>query len=203
MRKLLILFLLVIARFLTFSQTVNEKMLADFSFLQNVESYSFYLDTVSGTYMYLNYDTLTKQSKLYSNKGNSSTYGNINYYYSIFDNDGNYYTVASNNVTDTTYVYFILRNGVEIAKYDNVNINWGEKNGLIYFVSYEDSNAYLVKYDISSGAFTKGKKYDEIFLCYYPYRDEEGESEGQIGFTNDGTPYYIAKAGDEKLAAAS
>lgn len=202
MRKLFVLFLLFIAPFLTFSQTVDEKMLADFSFLQNVESYSFYLDTVSGTYMYLNYDTLTKQSKLYSNKGNSSTYGNINYYNSIFDKEGNYFTIVSNNVTDTTYVYFILRNGVEIANYNNINMNWGEKNGAIYFVIYEDSNAYLVKYDISSGTFTKGKKYDEIYLCYYPYRDEEGEAEGQIGFTNDGTPYYIAKAGDEKFVVA-
>jgi hypothetical protein len=199
MHKSFILFFFLFIPFLAFSQTVTEKLIVDMSSLQDVELYSLSVDSASGTYLYSYYDTTTKKSKVYSNKGNSDIFDNINYNNAIFDADGNYYAIAWNNITDTTFTYFILKNGNEIAKYNNINTSWKEKNGMIYFVCFEDTKAYMAVYSISNGHISKGKPYDDIFLCNYLNHLGDDEPEGEIGFTKDGDPFYIAKLNDEKF----
>ena len=192
------IFLLIIVPLCVLSQTVNEKSLFRFDNLPNVQAYSLKFDEKTGTYLYSDYDTTTKKTTIYSNKGNSVTYDYADYYDAVIDGDGNYYTVVYNNITDSTYVYFILKNGKEIAKYDYINTFWKEKNGLIYFQSKDGDKSYLNTFDISTGNISKGKAYDDVVLCSFPPVMGEGdEEEGELGFTNDGKPYYIAKLNNE------
>lgn len=198
MFKSLIPLYLVVFSYCTLSQNVNEKVIADLSSLDNVESYSLNFDSVSGTYLYSQYDTLSKKSIVYSNKGNTVAYDNIDYYDAIFDPEGNYFVIAYNNATDTSFTYFILKNGKEVATLDNMNTSWSSKNSSIYFVCHQDSSSYLAVFDMASGSISKGKLYDDIILCYNPFPGEE-EGEPEVGFTKDAKPYYIAKKNDERF----
>lgn len=195
MKKLI--FFIIIVPICVLSQTVNEKSIFKFDNLQNVQAYSLKFDEKTGTYLYSDYDTTTKKSILYSNKGNSSTYDFVDYYDAVIYTDGNYYSTADNNITDTTYEYFIIKNGKEIAKYDYINTFWKEKNGVIYYQCKEGDKSYFSSLELSTGNISKGKAYDDILLCSFPQAPREEEQEGEIGFTTDGKPYYIAKLNNE------
>ena len=183
-----------------FGQTVNEKSLIRFDNLPQVQAYSLYVDEKSGTYLYSDYDTTSKKTTLYSNKGNSEVYDYINYYGAIFDAEGNYYVTAYNNLTDTTFIYFMLKNGKEISKFDMMSLNWKDNSGKIYFSCKEGDKSYLAAYDMISGNISKGKIYDDVILCSFPKSTgsgDEGDEDGEIGFTSGGDPFYIAKANNE------
>ena len=186
--------LIFIISFSLEAQTIKLKSIARFDKIHDVDGYGLRYDEKTGTYIYANYDTLRqKKYNLYSNKGNSGNYDVIEDYGVKFDSYGNYFVSASNNITDTTYTYFLLKNGKEIANYDYLNSSWTEKNGILYYVCSEKNKSYLVSYDILNEKFTKSKGHDEINLCSYPKVQLEGEPIGELGFTTDDKPFYIAR----------
>jgi hypothetical protein len=194
MKKLIFVLLIFFLPLIIQSQTLTEKSLCSFDNLTGVDGYSFRLDEKTGTYLYLYYDS-TKNNKntIISNKGNSDYYDFIDYFTTVFDKDGNYYLVANRNLTDTTYKYFFLKNGVEILSCDNISQCVVEKNGIIYMICSEQGKSYLVNYEMKSGTIAKGKYYDNIFMCSFDKFQGEGEPAEKIGFTSDGKPYYMAK----------
>jgi hypothetical protein len=194
MKKLIFVIIFLTVPYLIYSQSITEELIVRFDNLQSVDGYSFKYDEKTGTYLYLSYDTTNVHTnKLFSNRGNSDNYDFIDVYNCIFDSDGNYYVICSNNFSDTTGIYFIIKNGKEIDSFDNLNLNWAEKNGLIYFISKKNEKSCISSYNISENSFTKGKEYDDIILCSYPNAEIEGEPQPEIGFNTPGEPYYIAK----------
>ncbi len=196
MKKLfLIIFLLPL---IIYSQSISEKSLFKFGSIPSItDGSSIKVDDKSGTYLYQDYDSISQKDILFSNKGNSDSYSYIDYYNALFDSEGNYYVIAYNNITDTTYTYFILKNGKEIATYNSMNMSWLLNTGKIYFTCKENDKSYLAAYDIAEGKFYNGNKYDDIQLCNYPETQMEGEPEATVGFTKDGSPYYVAKSNNE------
>jgi hypothetical protein len=65
--------------------------------------------------VYGDYDTTSKKTVVITPKGNSKEYNYASQYNALFDESGNVYTFAFNNITDTTYRYFLLKNGDEAA----------------------------------------------------------------------------------------
>jgi hypothetical protein len=182
------------------SQTFTEKKIGEFTAEQSTDLYSLKYDKITGAYIYSDYDTTLKKSTLYTNKGKAGMYDNINSWNAIFDKDGNTYLTASNNITDTTYTYFLLKNGEQVTTFDYIDDGWVERNGILYIHCRENNKHMIVTYNTSDGKIAKGKPYDEIILCSMkPYQGGEGEPVGEIGFTDDGKPFYIAAAGDEKF----
>ncbi len=200
MKKLyFVLFTLFILAPVLRSQTVNEKPIVKFSEHETVDPYSFRYDAASGTYIYAPYDTVTKTSTIFSNKGNSAAYGSVNSYSAIFDKDGNYYAGAYNNFTDTTFVYFFLKNGQSVASFNWIDDGWVERDGVIYFSAKDKDMSYFVSYKISDGTVSKSKAYDDIKLVYFKEVPSEGEPVREVGFTKDGKTYYMAESNDEKF----
>lgn len=200
MKKYFIPFLMFLFVFSAFSQTVTEKKIASFITSQNPEVYSFKYDKNSEGYVYSDYDTIIKKSTLYTNKGKMGIYDNLNTWSTVFDKAGNSYMTASNYITDTTYTYYFLKNGEPAATFDYIDEGWAERNGTIYFHCRENNKHLIASYNTADGKVTKGKPYEDILLCSMkPYQGGEGEPIGEIGFTEDGKPFYIAAAGDEKF----
>ncbi|MGH2575842.1 MAG: hypothetical protein ACRDFC_09110 [Ignavibacteria bacterium] len=181
------------------SQTVSEKLIVNFSDKENVAAYAFKYDNLSGTYLYTPYDTVSKKHSIISNKGNSGDYDYLSYYSPIFDSEGNYYVIVSNTITDTTFQYFFLKNGQELLSFSYIDDSWIEKNGTIYFRAKKGDVDYLIAYNTLDGSFNQSKPYDEIILVYYPEQFFEGEPIGQLGFTKDGKPYYLAELDEERF----
>jgi len=195
MKKLLYFLLLVIIPSALNSQVVTEKVIAKFENLSSADPYSFSLDEKSGTFLYLNYDsTKTPNFMLYSNKGNSDLYDYIDHYSAVYDAQGNYFVTANKKINDSTYTYYLLRNGKAEFQCDFINNQIEHKNGFIYFLCTDKGKSFVGKYDASSGTFSKGKEYDEIILCYYDKIPYEGEPIGKFGFNKSGKPYFVAKS---------
>jgi hypothetical protein len=197
MKKLILFSLFILTPYLSYTQEVMEKPLVKFSPYEQVDGYSFKFDTASNSYFYARYDTIGKVFALIGNRGNSVQYDYISAYSGVFDSKGNYYLIASNNITDTTFTYFLLKNGKEIAVFDEINENWKVKEEKIYFACKENGHSYLAYYDMTDGTLSKGKPYDDIKLVYYEQPISEGEPVGEIGFTKNGEPYYLASLNNQ------
>lgn len=193
-----IFFVLLLIPVFTYSQSISEKSLLKFGNLTSTgDGNSIKIDDKSGTYLYQDYDSVSQKDILFSNKGNSGSYSYIDYYNALFDADGNYYVIADNNLTDTTYSYYILKNGKEIATYNEVNMGWLMNHNKIYFICKDKDKSYLVVYDPATGNFSKGNEYDDVQPCSYPVNSMGDEPQATVGFTRDGEPFYVAKQNNE------
>jgi hypothetical protein len=200
MKLMNLLSIFVLLTFTAFAQTFTEKKLASFITSQNADLYAFKYDKNSGAYVYGDYDTTLKKSTLYTNKGKAGMYDNLITWNAFFDKDGNSYIAASNNITDTTYTYFILKNGEPVTTFDYIDENWAERYGTLYILCRENNKNLIVTFNTADGKILKSKPYDDIILCSMkPYQGGEGEPIGEIGFTDDGKAYYVAVMGDDKF----
>jgi hypothetical protein len=181
-----------------YSQQFTEKVIASFSQLASVGPYSFKYDKPGGTYVYVYYDETAQKYTAFSNKGNSRLYSSIMDYMIIIDENGDYYLIAD-DVVDSVYTYYVLKNGSEIASFDYIDVSWSERDGIIYFVCKENDRWFLAEYGISTGKITRDKSYDEIYLVSYDEDVYEGEPVGELGFSRDGKPYYLASRSNEKF----
>lgn len=199
MKKLFFL-LFIFVPLALYSQTVSEKLINKFTQLGETDAYSIKYDVKSGTYVYAVYDT-TKivKNSIISNKGNSGDYDFVNNFATIFDSDGNYYVVVSQNLTDTTSKNTFLKNGKEIATYDYINSEIWESNGNVFLMCTNNGKSFIAKYNIGGGNLIKGKEYDEILLCDFEKNVYEGEPMAKLGFTKDGKPFYIAKSNSKSF----
>jgi hypothetical protein len=176
-----------------FSQNVNEKLITSIN-VPNImgDVYSFKYDSKTGGWVYNAYDTSAQTSVLVTPKGTSKPYNMIMQYFSLFDSEGNSYTVVSENASDTTSNYFVLKNNEQVSPaYRFINEGWSMKNGIIYFSASEADKSYLVSYNTKTGEFTNSKPYDEVRLVYIPVYYAEGEPMGEVGFTKSGEPYFV------------
>ena len=198
MKKILFILFFVCLPFFVNAQIISEKLLCKFDDIDDVDAYSLNFDTKTGSYVYICYDS-TKELKnsIRSNKGNSGDYDYINSYGAIFDSEGNYYIVVDIKVNDSTYRNTFIKNGKELIDCDFINSELIVKNGIIYTVCTENSKSSILKYDISSGSFSRGKAYDEITPCLYDKVQMEGEPVGRLGFTKDDKIFYLAKLNNE------
>jgi hypothetical protein len=182
----------------SFTQTINQKLITTLPQTNSYNNaYSLKYDQKTGGWVFGSYDTVTTLYRLITAKGTSPEFSYAMTYNSLFDDDGNAYTVGSRSINDTTYRYAIVKNSEITAEYDNITEGWAIKEGIIYFTATEEGKTFLGKYDTRSGSISKGKLYDEIRLCYTPMEYSEGEPVGYIGFTSIGEPYYVAVTGDE------
>jgi len=182
-----------------FTQTIDQKLITTLpKYNGYTDAYSLKYDHKSGGWVYGAYDTTSRTYSLVTPKGNSAvSFNYVMQYYSLFDSQGNSYTMASNNVTDTTYNYSIVKNNEIIATYDIIQEGWAIKNDILYFAASENEKSYLVSYDTKSGVFSKGKAYDEVRLVYNPLEYSEGEPVGYVGFNSAGEPYYVGREGGQ------
>jgi len=183
----------------TGAQTLSQKLITGIPSVNGpVDAYSLKYDAATGGWAYGAYDTVTQKYTVITPQGTSSQYNYALTYYTLFDAEGNSYMTVSNNITDTTYSYTILKNSTAIVTYDNIKDGWVIKDGTIYFAASDKGKEYFVTYDTKSGAINKGREYDEVRLAYIPEGTTgEGEPLGFVGFTKAGEPYYIASSGGE------
>src|SRR5947207_12539156 len=151
-------------------------------------------DKKTGAYVYPLYDTTYDSVIVVTSKGHSAKYYGANTFSSVFDTDGNVYTLAMNRVNDTVYTYFILKNGAQAGTFESLNDNWTINGNNLYFTSKEGSKSYFNSMELSTAKITKSKPYDDLVLTYAPdrYRNTHREFVTYPGFTSTGKPYYIA-----------
>ena len=179
------------------AQTINQKLITTIPESNSiVDAYSMKYDHATGGWVYGSYDTVTMRYSLITPKGVSRDFSFTMQYNSLFDSEGNVYSLANEYVADTLYKYFIVKNGDVIAEYDFINEGWVIKDDILYFAAGENSKQLLVSYDSKTGEFSKGKAYDEIRLCYTPVQYAEGEPMGFVGFSPGGKLYYVAVEND-------
>jgi hypothetical protein len=186
MNKIFIIVLSIILPIITYSQTFSEKQIFDVNSISRTElkqPYSdwlyFYYDRASGSYVYMKYDTIHEgkvKSVLFSNKGISKGYDGF-YYDITFDSGGNYYTVTFDTLAKNKVVFYLIKNGIEIIKADNILLE-RRGHGLIYFLLYENQKQRLCSYDYTVNKLKKGNSY---YMLY-----------SEIYFTNDDKPYFLA-----------
>ena len=198
MKKQLFILLCCIFVQYAFGQSVSEKLIVKLPGKENANSYSLKYDSRSGAWAYESYDTTTRRSKMISSKGTTKDYAGIMTYNAFFDKDGNVYVVSFENVTDTSYKYFLLKNSEEIGTYEYIKDNFAEKNGVLYFAVKENGKTSVATIELSNGKMTKGKAYDDVTFVYYPEKSYEGEPVGYPGFTKSGDVYYVATDGTQK-----
>lgn len=180
------------------AQTINQKLITTINSQNSYnDAYSLKYDITSGAWVFGSYDTTSKKYTLLTPKGSSPEFSFAMQYNSLFDPDGNVYTIAYNNVTDTTYTYYLVKNNEVTGEYSYISEGWAINNGKIYFAAGLEGRSRLISYDTKTGEFTKGKAYDEIRLANIPVSYSEGEPVGFVGFTSYGKPYYIASEGDD------
>lgn len=201
--KILIIFLFAVFSFQSiFSQTFTEKKLAEIPGTGKLDLYSFKSDPKTGAYVYGQFDTIANKFTILTGKGNSSQYDYFVNTQSLFDDNGNCYSIVYNNLTDTTFTYYLLKNAESVASFDYINESWIQRDGILYFSCKEKDKYCIASYNMNDGKLTRGKQYDEIIPCYIKNTGEyegEGEPTGELAFTNDGKLYYIAGSGDEKF----
>lgn len=180
------------------AQTINEKLIAAIPPANgSVDAYSMKYDTRTGAWVFGSYDTTAMKYTIITPLGSSQQFTYAMQYNSIFDESGNVYTIANDMINDTVYMYYIVKNRDVIGTYDFLNEGWAENNGVIYFSARTEGKEYLMNYDTKSGSFSKGKAYDQVRLVYNQAEYSEGEPVGFIGFTKEGSPYYVAVENDE------
>jgi hypothetical protein len=206
MKKTFIALFLLVFACGSFAQEITEKKILDVKNAQPYFIYDLKYNVPGGSYTYVSYDTSSQKSKIISNKGNSVFYDYISSLDVVFDKDGNYYTVAYNSLGEIAgefrYKYFLLKNGNEVRRFDNVVFPLSAKNNIMYFIADEGGRDFRVKYDLQSGSFDDGKKYDTIFLSYQSKEIEhyEGEPQYEIGFTKSGEDFYVASDNGKHFA---
>ncbi|HEY3251795.1 MAG TPA: hypothetical protein VGK25_11815 [Ignavibacteria bacterium] len=188
----------IILSVLAFSVSA-QKVITTINTGNRVEGYNFKYDNKSGSFVYNDYDTTAKKNVIITQKGKSRQYDYSVQYSALFDADGNVYNYAYNLVTDTVYKYFLLKNGDEIDSYDYIGEGWDINNNVIYFLAKEGGKAYIASYNTKTGEVNGGKKYDDIYLVNFPDQYYDEEPVGNIGFTKDGKPFYLAVEGDNKF----
>jgi hypothetical protein len=182
----------------SFAQTINEKKIVEVKDAQPYFIYDLKFNVPGGSYTYVSYDTANQKSKIISNKGNSGFYDYISSLDVVFDKAGNYYTMAYNSLGETAgvfkYKYFLLKNGKEIRTFDNVQFPLSENNNALYFIAGENGKDFRVKFDLQTGSFDDGQRYDTIFLSFVKKEilQYEGEPQFEIGFTKKGEDFYVA-----------
>ncbi len=183
-----------------FSQ-VSEKPVLNVKSNNDVQAYSLKYDKASGSYIYSDFDTTTKKNTIYTPKASAGPYDFAASYDALFDKQGNVYSYAYNNLTDTTFTYFFLKNNDVITTYSMMNFGWIIKDGIIYFAAKDnDGLTSLIEYNTADGSFKKGKGYDDITFINYPEeQSSEGEPTGTLGFTKDGKTFYVASANNQKF----
>ncbi|RPI17139.1 MAG: hypothetical protein EHM58_10515 [Ignavibacteriae bacterium] len=200
MKKLLTLLIVILSFQNLYSQKFTEKKIAEFPGLKSLDIYSLKADPLTGACIYGDYDTTTTKYTVYTNKGKTEPFNYFMTWQTLFDKDGNSYYIAYNNLTDTTFTYFLMKNNEKLANFDYINEMWVERDGIIYFACKENNKHLIVSYNIKDGKLTRGKPYDEIIPCYVkPSVGGEGEPYGELAFTSDGKIYFIAAAGNEKF----
>lgn len=192
-----LLFLFLLTPFI-FSQTVTEKLIVSMNNITEVNGFSFDYNKKIGTYFYTSYDTTTKKTTIYDKNGKSKTFSSIFSYFALYDDAGNNYRIANDNITDTTYKYYLLKNLDVVATFDYINENWLMKDGVIHTAAKENNQSALISYNTRTASLYKGKAYGEIFFVDYP-EQYEGEPVGSLGFTSDGKPYYVASKNGKKF----
>jgi len=193
MKKLLIVFVVLFSFQNLLSQTIKEKKLYEGSNMEIYSLYDFKYHEKTGSYLYSKSDTVTYRSKIISNKGNSVEYYNASTYAAQFDNAGNYYLTASNNINETKNIYYFIKNGVELRQYENIKEPISMNGSNIYFAASEKGKDFLVKYNTLTGDFENGPAYDTInYVFIKSLQYYEGEPSFEIGFTKDGSPFYHA-----------
>lgn len=200
MKKLLFFLLVVLFSGTVQSQTFSEKLIYKHELSSEADGYSIRYDKNTGTYLYMYYDS-TKQYKnsIISNKGNSDDYDYIDNYNAYIDAQGNYYAVSYRAITDTTYRYWFLKNGKELATYDYIGMELLEKNGVLYFICTDKNKSFISTYNIETGKLTKGKSYKEVIPCKYDANYFQEEPYATLGFTNSGEIYYVASTEKESF----
>jgi hypothetical protein len=194
MQKIILSFLLFFILFpSSFAQTISGKLIADFTFLNQAEGYSFRYHPATGSYFYADFDTVTKKSSLYDKNGKAGEFDFVMSYSGLFDENGNYFVPAGENITDTTSVHYLIVNGKKISRFDYISEGWKIRNGKLYFTASENSKSFLAEYDITTGTIRKNKFYDFITLISFPEELGEGEPVGEVGFMPDGKPFYLAE----------
>lgn len=198
MKKTLAVLLFIFIPFFVQSQSITEKLICKIDNVNDIDVYSVKFDEKTGSYIYVMYDSTKElRNSILSNKGNSGDYDYINAYGALFDSQGNYYIVVDVKINDSTYRNILLRNGKEIYRADYINTELLENKGMIYTICTENNKSCVLKYDVSSGNFSKGSQYDEIYLCKFDKMRVEGEPIGRFGFTKDNKMYYLAKNNGE------
>jgi WD40 repeat protein len=180
------------------TQTINRKLIAAIPSANSYnDAYSIKYDRKTGAWIYANYDTTSRKYTLITKNGNSQEFSFAMQYNSLFDAEGNVYTVANSNVSDTVFRYYFVKNNEIAAEYDYIAEGWAVNDGKIYYAAKSEGKVQLIVYDTRTGEFTKGKAYDEIRLASIPVSYSEGEPVGYVGFTKTGKPFYIAAEGDD------
>ena len=194
MRKLLVLLLVLYFGSALNAQDIKEKKLFEGLKNQSYSIYDFKYDVKTGTYIYSPYDTVKLKSTIISNKGNSEYYSGIYSYDVLFDKSGNYYTVGTNNISDEASIYFFIKNGKALKQFNNITFPMSIREDGVYFMANDGTKDFRVKYNIYSGEFEYGNKYDTIYLSAMKPMSGEGEHEAayEVGITKDGKDYYIA-----------
>lgn len=192
MRKLLVLLLVLYFGSALNAQDIKEKKLFEGLKNQSYSIYDFKYDVKTGTYIYSPYDTVKLKSTIISNKGNSEYYSGIYSYDVLFDKSGNYYTVGTNNISDEASIYFFIKNGKALKQFNNITFPMSIREDGVYFMANDGTKDFRVKYNIYSGEFEYGNKYDTIYLSAMRPMGGEGEPSYVLGMTKDGKDYYIA-----------
>jgi hypothetical protein len=188
----------------SFSQQVAEKLLSGIPQSIARSLYELKYDKKTGSYLYPLYDTAGGEGDkimIVTPKGVSRKFFGSDTYYTFFDSYGNIYTTAFDFKDDSVYTYYLLKNSEVLGTYENINYNWSEKNGVLYFSVKESGKTYFTALDLSTGIITKGKGYDDISFVYIPdlYNQYHGVPVTYPGFTPDGRPYYCASEGNKKF----
>ena len=192
MRKLLVLLLVLFIGSTLNAQDIKEKKIFEGLNNQSYSLYDFRYDVKTGSYVYSPYDTVKLKSNIISNKGNSEYYSGIYSYDVIFDKSGNYYAIATNNVNDNASNYFFVKNGKALKQFNNITFPISLRDDGVYFMANDGVKDFRVKYNIYSGEFEYGNKYDTIYLSAMKPLGGEGEPSYVLGVTKDGKDYYIA-----------
>jgi WD40 repeat protein len=194
----LVVLLIIAADVMPVAQTINQKLVAVIPSTNGYnDAYSLKYDQKTGAWIYGSYDTTSKKYTLINSKGTSPEFSFAMQYNSLFDEYGNVYTVTNNNISDTVFKYYFVKNNEIAAEYDYISEGWAVKGGKIYYSAKTNGKVQLIAYDTKTGEYTKGKAYDEIRLASVPVTYGEGEPVGYVGFTKTGKPFYIAAEGDD------
>src|SRR5258706_1615389 len=106
MRPLKTISVLILVLFISgvsFSQKVTEKLITGISKETSSYYYDLKYDKKTGAYVYPLYDTTDDGVVVVTSKGKSEKYSTANTFSSVFDADGNIYTLTMNIKNDSVY----------------------------------------------------------------------------------------------------
>src|SRR5260221_4705994 len=115
LKTISVLILVLFISGISFSQKITEKLISGIPQSTASIIYDLKYDKKTGAYLYPLYDTTDDGVYVVTSKGKSEKYSTANTFSSVFDADGNIYTLAINTKYDTVFTYFILKNGVSLG----------------------------------------------------------------------------------------